>query len=119
MLKLTNLTNRDIEISKNLILKAFSYLEMNGNISKKMQQLQSMNLIKIQENTNEQLNYNTKLMSGNRLKRKDIIAKIKQGYTTPGVVLNHINTKEIKNNKETDNEKTVNTQNKKPMKKRK
>lgn len=108
MLRITNLTDRDITISKNINIKSRSYLDVQMTIDSRLYQLMNMGAIKIQnideKNNNQQ---DTNILSAGSLRRKQMMEKIRNGEVKPSVSLdvssyrqsNTIDSTKLKRNK--------------------
>ena len=58
MIGITNKTNRQIPITKNIMLMPLSSLNVNSSITPKIFQLMNMNLISVKEINSDDLNLN-------------------------------------------------------------
>jgi hypothetical protein len=87
MLRITNLTDKEIIISKNIILKSRSYIDVQSSIDSRLYQLMNMNIIKIQEISEKPRTSNENTISEGSLRRKQMMERIRRGETKPGVSL--------------------------------
>lgn len=88
MLRITNLTDKEITISNNVILKSRSYVDIQTSIDSRLYQLMNMNIIKIQEISEKpKIRNNSNNLSEGSLRRKQTMEKIRRGETKPGVSL--------------------------------
>lgn len=49
MFRITNLTDRDIDIQKDVVLKAHNHVDIDIDINSRLSQLINMNIIRVQE----------------------------------------------------------------------
>lgn len=100
MLKITNLTNKTIDITSTLSLKPNNYLEVQTDINPRLYQLMNMGLIKIQEIKETEKN-NNKIVTTGSLRRKQAMENIRKGIVKPSVPLDSTFNKpnQTKNNK--------------------
>lgn len=87
MFRITNLTDRDINISKNIILKSRSYIDVQTAVDSRLYQLMDMNIIKIQKISEKPKTHNENSISEGSLRRKQMMERIRRGETKPGVSL--------------------------------
>lgn len=97
MLRITNLTDREITISKNIILKARNYIDIQSSIDSRLYQLMNMNIIKIQE-ISEKAQVNNTSISDGSLRRKQMMERIRKGDIKQGVSLDVSLYKQMLNN---------------------
>lgn len=93
MLKITNLTNKDIDIAKNVKLKAHSFLNIQTSIDNRLYHLMNMGIIKIQEVKEKQTQINTSTSTSGAIRRQQMMERIKRGETKPSVSLDVSNYK--------------------------
>jgi len=100
MLRITNLTDRDITISKNITLKSRSFIDVQTSIDSRLYQLMNMNFIKIQEISEKPKTSNESNISEGSLRRKQTMERIRRGEVKPGVSLDVSLYKQISNTSE-------------------
>ena len=88
MLRITNLTNKEITISQNVILKAKSYIDTQLSMNSRLYQLINMNVINVQEISDKSQSSATESISEGSLRRKQMMERIRNGDVKPGVSLN-------------------------------
>lgn len=88
MLRITNLTNKLLDVTKNVSINPRSYLDVQTSITPRLYQMMNMGVIKIQEIT-EKTNTikDSSIVSEGSLRRKQMMEKIRKGDTKPGVSL--------------------------------
>ena len=87
MLRITNLTNRDINISKNIVLKSRSHIDVQTSIDSRLYQLMNMNIIKIQEISEKFKLLDENNISKGSLRRKQTMERIRNGDVSKSVSL--------------------------------
>lgn len=98
MLRITNLTDKEIDISKNVILKARQYIDVRLSVDSRLYQLMNMGVIKIQEISEKPNISNESCISSGSLRRKQMMERIRNGDVKPGVSLNVSLYKQAENN---------------------
>ena len=97
MLRITNLTDKNITISDNIVLKSQSWVDVQTSINSRLYHLMNMNMIKIQEIPEKSKTDNINNLSEGSLRRKQTMEKIRRGETKPGVSLDISSYKEALN----------------------
>ena len=108
MLRITNLTDTQIDITPNAIIRPRSYLDVQISINPRLYQLVNMGAINIQEIADIDDSKNFTPVSQGSLRRKQMMEKIRNGKTKPSTSL------DISSNNQYTEVKTTNrTKNKK------
>ena len=97
MIRITNLTDKSIDITKNVILNPRSYIDVQTSITSRLYQMVNMGIIKIQE-INKKNDDNIKkssFISEGSLRRKQMMEKIRNGNIKPSVSLDVSSYKKI------------------------
>lgn len=88
MLRITNLTNKSLDITKNVTINPRSYLDVQTSITPRLYQMMNMGVIKIQEiNEKSNITKESNIISEGSLRRKQMMEKIRKGETKQGVSL--------------------------------
>lgn len=96
MLRITNLTNKALDITKNVTVNPRSYLDIQTSITPRLYQMMNMGVIKIQEITEKSNDIKeSNNISEGSLRRKQMIEKIRKGDTKPGVSLDVSSYKQV------------------------
>lgn len=96
MLRITNLTNKTLDITKNVAINPHSYLDIQTSITPRLYQMMNMGVIKIQEITEKSnIIKESSTISEGSLRRKQMMEKIRKGDTKPGVSLDVSSYKQI------------------------
>ena len=86
MLRITNLTDRDINISDSIKLKSRNYVDVQTTMDARLYHLANMNVIKIQEISNK-TEINNPTISTGALRRQQTMERIRNGDIKPSVSL--------------------------------
>ena len=107
MFRITNLTNRPIDITSNISINARSYLDVQTSITSRLHQLMNVGVIKIQEIKEKTDNsINSSDISEGSLRRKQMMEKIRNGDIKPGVSLDVSSYKQINTTSKSKKEKS-------------
>lgn len=88
MFRITNLTDKPIDITKTIILRPNSTLDVTTSISNRLYQLMNMKLIKIQELATDRVSQVTNSnVSAFDIRRKQTLEKIKRGEVQSSISL--------------------------------
>lgn len=92
MLKITNKTDRKIQLEKNLNLNPYQEISIHSSITSKIAQLERMGIISVKELSisNDSSYQNKEKMSANKKRRQERLERIKQGDVQPSVNLSEI-----------------------------
>lgn len=92
MLKITNKTNRKIQLEKNLNLNPYQEITIQSSITSKISQLQHMGIIDVKElsSTNDSLQHRKEQISANKKRRQERLERIKQGDVKNSIDLSQI-----------------------------
>lgn len=89
MIKIINKTNRTIEIAKNLRLKAYESIELNGSINKTISQLQKMRLIEVKILSDERAKSLNSVKNVGEYRREQLRERIMNGDIKKSISLDN------------------------------
>ena len=97
MIRVTNLTDKYLNIAQNVTINPHSYLDIHMTVSPKLRQLLNMGVVNVQTINN--INNDNNDVSAGFLRRQQMMDKIRKGDIKPGVSLYVSSLKDIKSNK--------------------
>lgn len=95
MLRITNLTNKLIDITQTVSINPRSYLDIQTSITPRLYHMMNMGVIKIQEINEKVSDKNSVAISEGSLRRKQMMEKIRSGNVKSGVSLDVSSYKQI------------------------
>lgn len=111
MIKLTNASGKKIDISESVSIQPNSFVTGDIELTPRIQQLINMGLITMSDTiadvANEN-NNNESYVSTGALRRKQVMEKIKAGYSKPSIALDAVNREPVKDVKMKTNKRNKN-----------